>query len=144
MGIYHFIVNRWVRPAIEEHEARGEAIGEARGEAIGEARGEARGRAAMQLNGRRGTNGGWTPRQGENLSMNLRRTRNRPAAVGVAREPPLLQNTVRRGDSWFRPAGDVASPGYILLQFIPVTRSCPWRRELLLSHSPQKGRPDGI
>ena len=49
MGIYHFIVNRWVRPAIEEHEARGEArgeaIGEARGEAIGEARGETRGEA---------------------------------------------------------------------------------------------------
>ena len=39
MGIYHLIVNRWVKPAIEEHEARGEAIGEARG--------EARGRAAM-------------------------------------------------------------------------------------------------
>ena len=29
MGIYHFIVNRWVRPAIEEHEARGEASGRA-------------------------------------------------------------------------------------------------------------------
>ena len=34
MGIYHFIVNRWVRPAIEEHEARGETIGEARGRAV--------------------------------------------------------------------------------------------------------------
>lgn len=45
MSLYQYITNRFTKPVIEGHEARGEAIGEARGEAIGEARGEARGKA---------------------------------------------------------------------------------------------------
>ena len=59
MSLYHIITNRFVKPVIESHEARGEARGEtigeargeARGEAIGEARGEARGEAIGEARG---------------------------------------------------------------------------------------------
>ena len=42
MSLYHAIANRWVKPVIENHEARGRAEGRTEGRAEGRAEGDAR------------------------------------------------------------------------------------------------------
>ena len=45
MSLYHAIANRWVKPVIESHEARGRAEGRTEGRAEGRAEGRTEGRA---------------------------------------------------------------------------------------------------